>query len=197
MRKNIFLFLGFLLLLGAYFPATAASEVNLVTNPGFETGDFFEWNISNNGIQPSIWPLSIRPQYVHTGQYGAHISGEGSISQNVSLPGPGKYQFGGYLRFFSTGVNMFTTNSDIASITFVGSYILSAPSTISMWYSAGDSPGPGGEMSDWMYFSGIYDYAGPGGNVILRIGLNNGSPGYTSLAVDDIFVTLVNKGPKK
>src|SRR5215813_14503397 len=82
-------------------PATA----NLLTNPGFETGNTTGWTPSSGSASASNFSA-----VVHDGSWGGFLNSavtspgtNASLIQAVSLPGPGTYQFGGWLRAFTVG----------------------------------------------------------------------------------------------
>jgi hypothetical protein len=51
-----------------------AIPINLVTNPGFETGDFTGWNIAAAGCG-SDFGITNNAAYVHSGSYAADFAG--------------------------------------------------------------------------------------------------------------------------
>ncbi len=60
-----------------------ASTINLVSNPGWETGDFTGWALSGNNTYRAITTID---QYVHSGKYGLIIGPVGThgfISQDI------------------------------------------------------------------------------------------------------------------
>ena len=74
-------------------PAWASSSVcdavagNLVTNCGFETGDFTGWTQGGNTGFTSV---TSNPHYVFSGNFGAQlgpVGSDGTLTQNVGAPG--------------------------------------------------------------------------------------------------------------
>lgn len=77
------------------FNGASAAPVNLLANPGFETGDFTGWTIGGNSLQSGVsldgtllslaeQPFSGNAANVRTGQYVAH----GLIRSNIHYASP-------------------------------------------------------------------------------------------------------------
>jgi hypothetical protein len=113
-----------LLLMMLFSPCGAA---NLVTNPGFETGDFTGWTQSGNTGFTSV----SGGVYAHAGNYGAQLGPVGSngfLSQSLAVT-PGTYNIsfwlmsdGGTPNDFSVSLNGATvfdqTNISVQPYTF-------------------------------------------------------------------------------
>ena len=177
--------------------APISAQANLVTNPGFETGDLTNW--SSGG--PGLAEVSTSFEVVHSGTYGVYFEPYASapgynvnITQNIYLSGPGTYEFGGYLRFFTFNPSGNWDQGQI-SIGLDGVYATlgSTPGDLGTFIDATNFI-DGWLMSENMiYFSGLYNYAGSGGFALLNISLQNAGADWvsTGLGVDDVFVNPV------
>lgn len=80
-RKNFLALLAIMVCM--LFSAQPASAVNLVINPGFETGDFSDWTLGGSAIFTGVNTGS-----AHSGAYGAFSGAVGSddtLSQNITM----------------------------------------------------------------------------------------------------------------
>ena len=82
MRSTVSRFAAAAVILAVAAPRAAHAQ-NLLTNPGFETGDLTGWT-SPNGVMP---PLAV-PPYTHSGNYSATVLSVYSFN----YPGPPNYQ---------------------------------------------------------------------------------------------------------
>src|SRR5262245_13044311 len=169
-------------------PATA----NLLTNPGFETGNTTGWTPSSGAASASSFPA-----VVHDGSWGGFLNpgvtspgNSESLIQSVSLPGPGTYQFGGWLRAFTVGSEAGVFDqiqlSTFVSITSEGSTLGASVANFSNFQ--GISFGPFTRASDWNFFSGSFTYTGPANGVVLvNFNLQNNISNVVSGAAGDSF----------
>ncbi len=63
------------------FAATVASAVNLINNPGFETGSLSSWTLNDNSSGTN-WHIA--NDHVHTGRYSAEVTGNALIEQTFA-----------------------------------------------------------------------------------------------------------------
>ncbi|MEX0852075.1 MAG: hypothetical protein WD036_02150 [Bauldia sp.] len=183
-----------------------AVPANLLDNAGFETGDVSIWTVD---AVDSLFGVFGIAQVVHTGTYGAFIEGpvhneaglSGSFSQGVVLPSPGTYAFGAWLRFFVIGDAVGNTDAGQVSMS-LGGALSTEGTTPANVGSANFVPAPSPPfganvfMSDWILFSGLFAYTGPGGETAqFTISLLNGDSGRAALALDDVFVAAVPVPP--
>jgi hypothetical protein len=61
-----------LVLAAAFATVPALAQANLITNPGFETGDLTGWTVTGNVGFAGVQPV---PEYVHAGTYSAFFGG--------------------------------------------------------------------------------------------------------------------------
>ena len=96
------------LVVGAGLASTASA--NLVTNPGFETGDFTGWTQSGNTVSDSVEGVD----FAHSGSFGADFGAVGSlgfISQDLATVAGATYD----LTFWLTDPYGFLSNHFEAS----------------------------------------------------------------------------------
>jgi hypothetical protein len=93
MKKTTILIIAVLLM------SPAAASANLLTNPGFETGNFSGWTPSIVGLQTV---LNSNP---NSGQYEARIYQYGQFSQNVNVTPNTTYKLSSFLYMPQDGGN--------------------------------------------------------------------------------------------
>jgi hypothetical protein len=84
---------------------THSARANLITNDGFETGDFTGWNLSGNTGNTSVCPGC-----QHSGSYGAALAAvgsEGFITQSLTTVPGGDYTLSFWLGNGTRGPNSF------------------------------------------------------------------------------------------
>jgi hypothetical protein len=84
---------------------TQSARANLITNPGFETGDFTGWNLSGN-----TGSTSVCAGCGHSGTYGAvlaAVGSEGFITQSLTTVPGGVYTLSFWLGNGTRGPNIF------------------------------------------------------------------------------------------
>jgi hypothetical protein len=173
-----------------------AEAANLLTNPGFETGDFTGWFGDHNSIitnTPDFIPETIR-----TGNHGVRIFPEAKASVPIILSQPftipeavDHLRFGGFMRFFS--FKTFEGNPDQGLIWF---YTLEGPSVVLGAVANQQSSSPasnGAQASDWLFFESGVNVAGLGGQTayLSLIFWDFGVMQDTAVAFDDLFVEVV------
>jgi hypothetical protein len=86
--------------------ARATARVNLISNPGFETGDFTGW--TQSGDTGFTFVNAARP-VVHSGRYGALLgpSGLGVLEQDFAAAPDAALAIGFWLRNLATSTNVF------------------------------------------------------------------------------------------
>ena len=97
-----------------------ANGPNLVTNPGFETGDFTGYTVA--GVDTGANGVDNDPFDVHSGTYGAYLGsdgGDGTLTQTIATQAGQAYDISFYMRSDGSLYNDF-------SATFDGSTIFSA-----------------------------------------------------------------------
>ena len=94
LRATILLFASFCFLVTSPVWAQSVCDGvagNLVTNCGFETGDFTAWTTGGNFEFSGV---TNNPTYVFSGNFGAQlgpVGSDGTLSQNVGAPGVTSY----------------------------------------------------------------------------------------------------------
>lgn len=147
---------------------------NVVTNGGFETGDFSGWALSGNttpcdfvgttGDARCIPTTALGP---NTGIYAAELGnagGDATLSQTLSTTGPGTYD----VSFWLASQDYGTTNNDF-SVSWGGQTLLSAVNLAAFGYTRYD-------------FSGL---TAAGATTVLSFTFRN-DPSY--FALDDVSV---------
>lgn len=84
------------LLVGALFLPASAWAINIVANPGFETGDFTSWTPSGN-----MNNMSVQTDNVHSGTYSAEfgeVTTLGYIDQTLTTVAGGNYTLSFWLQ---------------------------------------------------------------------------------------------------
>ena len=91
--------------LAALVAAPAQADANLVTNPGFETGDFSGYSLSGNSYGIFISSLGA---FTHSGQYGVQAGPAGSdgfLTQNLNTVAGQSYNISFFLYNNDQGTN--------------------------------------------------------------------------------------------
>lgn len=172
-------------------PLTASA--NLLINPGFETGDTTGWTSSDLNLAHA----DSRSAFVHDGSWGGLIDSytgapgsNASLTQSVLLPGAGTYQFGGWLRAFTVGPESGVFDqiqfSSWISITSQGATL--GDSVVNFGNFQDVSIGEVSRASDWVFFTGTFNYTGPaGGSALFNFNLQNEYSDVISVAAGDSF----------
>lgn len=95
------------------FGSVALANANLLTNPGFETGDFSGWSLSGNTGFVSI------TSDAHSGNFGASFGAVGSetfLSQTVADTAGSVLDIGGFLKNLGGPINEFQIIFDGATL---------------------------------------------------------------------------------
>jgi hypothetical protein len=185
-------------LLGLLALAPGAARANLLTNPGFETGNLTGWTPSGKvdviscatippGCAPgggsSIVTLNDRPPF------GV---GNASISQAVTVPGAGTYEFGAHFSYATIlpAAGNFTQGQ--ISLTVEGGGV-SATLGFDPNALLGQFTLPGGagfSFTPWILLSGTLTYAGSGpASLLININVQNFDPlKPLVLDVDNVFL---------
>ncbi|MEO8725589.1 MAG: carbohydrate binding domain-containing protein [Acidobacteriaceae bacterium] len=108
--KKMSLFLA-VAALAILLPTATFASTNLVTNPGFETGDFTGWTLGGNcGLFCNV--TTFMP---HTGTYSAQlgpVGSDGTLSQTISTVAGDAYTFSFWLAAESGTPNDFSAMFD-------------------------------------------------------------------------------------
>ena len=116
--KKISLFLA-VAALAILLPTATFASTNLVTNPGFETGDFTGWTLGGNC---SLF-CNVTTTMPHSGNFSAQlgpVGSDGTLSQTISTVAGDTYTFSFWL------ANDAGTPSDFSAF-FGGTQVLSLP----------------------------------------------------------------------
>jgi hypothetical protein len=101
MHKHVAILAGFLMV--AVCIGQASADINLITNGGFETGDFTGWTPAENSFP--MYTVTT-PAFVHSGSYAAQIAGYSydpdTLSQVVADT-PGQSYELSFWRYISNG----------------------------------------------------------------------------------------------
>jgi hypothetical protein len=96
--------------LGALSFISASANANLVTNGGFETGNFSGWALGGNtGF------ISLQGSAAHSGNFGFHagpVGSDGTLSQTLTTAAGATYELDFWLRNDNGPVNDFTATID-------------------------------------------------------------------------------------
>lgn len=169
------------------------AAANLLTNPGFETGDLTGWTSSNL----TLANVSNNPAFVHDGSWGGLLDSfvpapgsDGSLTQSVALPAAGTYSFGGWLRAFTVGPEAGVFDqiqiSSFIAITSEGATIGDSVANFTNFQDI--NIGSLTRASDWLFYTGTFDYTGPaGGSVLFNFNLQNAFSDTVSVAAGDTF----------
>lgn len=82
-------------LVAAALFASGAARADLVTNGGFETGDFSGWTTT---FTPAPGAMYVDDQPPHDGTYGAYFGYDGSISQTLATVAGSTYKISFWLQ---------------------------------------------------------------------------------------------------
>jgi hypothetical protein len=159
------IFLGRLLALGVVLVTTGQlASGNLITNPGFETGDFSGWTASGSAV-------FVQPGEQHSGTYSANFESSGpnldTVSQNLATTSSSLYDLSFWL--FNAVVGGPPINNEFR-VTFGGVVILDLLNA------------PGFSYTQFT-FTGL---AATGSSTTLEFAGKSGDGGYF---LDDISVT--------
>ena len=190
-RTYLSILLSAIMLFATFYVAPASA--NLLTNPGFETGDTTGWTPSSAILAHA----DNRSYFVHDGLWGGLLDSyaaapgtDASLIQSVLLPGAGTYQFGGWLRAFTVGSESSDWDqiqiSSWVSITSEGSTLGDSVANFSNFQDVGI--GLLTRASDWTFFTGSFNYTGPAnGSVLFNFNLQNQYNDVVSVAAGDSF----------
>ena len=193
-----------------------SSNANLILNSGFETGDFQSWT---NGGFSFVEPCPIDylgvpggvPCAVDGGNYHTAIGlffntvDNGSIEQEIILPGPGIYEFGATVSFgyVSASGDLIEGNFDTGSVSLSipsiaqSSTVEFVPNENLSLFSELPSTAPGIRLqTDWFEMSGMLQYDGTEAvTAVLYFDLQDAaSPDnifLTHFLIDNAFVKVV------
>jgi hypothetical protein len=169
MRKGLILAYCFVVLLVAP-SALLADPINLITNGGFETGDFTGWTIGYAATNPDIDIFGIPHSGSYAAEFGQATEQYDSISQTLTTQAGSTYTLGFWL-YNSPGSSPITaTNADF-HVLWDG---------VSLTDINGGNPI---DQSGYTYFS--FDLTGTGSDTVLFEGYD--APSYYNL--DDVSVT--------
>ena len=93
----------------------APASANLLTNPGFETGDFSGWTPSGTIANQAFVSVTTSPFYVHSGTFGAALGSVGSLSfltQDIATVPGGVYSISFWLNSDGLTPNEFDVSFD-------------------------------------------------------------------------------------
>lgn len=188
--------------LGLAALAAAPAQANLLVNPGFEAGNLSGWTTSGN--VDAITPCATFPPGCAPGG-GSWIAalndrspfgvGNASLSQAVTVPGPGTFAFGAVFSYatvlpaagnFTQGQISLTVQGGGPSVTLgFDPNALASQFTISGF--------AGFSFTPWIPLSGILAYAGPGpASLLLTISVQNATAdNRLVLDVDNVFLRAV------
>lgn len=176
--------------------APDAARANLLTNPGFETGNLSGWTTSGD-VAAYACALAAPGCPAGFGNWIATLNnstlgvGNASLSQNVVVPGAGTYEFGAMVAFgttapaanFSQGqISLTVQGAGVSEIVGFDPNALSGQFTISV---AG-----GFEWTEWFLLTGTLTYAGAGpADLLININIQNFDPlKPLALDVDNVFL---------
>lgn len=177
----------------ALLATSVVARANLITNPGLEAGTA-GWVITSPDVTSGVY---VDPLLAHSGSSGAIINSRdmpapgdsGSFSQAVVLPGPGTYEFGAWVRFFTIGSPV--GDFDVGQVSLsTGANTVTVGTTPNAVGVANFTANGQVYMSSWLLLHAFFTYAGSGPQVAqFTVSLlNNVSNNITALAFDDAFV---------
>ena len=173
-------------------------QANLILNPGFESGDFTEWETSGDTLV-GVCPGPVLDCAPEGGMWLAVINnstgfGNGSVRQTVSLPGAGDYVFGAYV---ALGTDEAGANFDQAQISVTIQLPGGESETIGLDPNALNGqftiPGNSGfNFTPWLLLTGLLSYEGELADVLYNINVQDfPNTGGLVLAFDNAFVDAV------
>lgn len=189
--------------LGLAALAAAPAQANLLTNPGFETGNLTGWTTS--GSVPLYACATIPPGCpTGGGTWVAALNdaslpntgiGSASLSQAVTVPGPGTFEFGAVFSYattlpaagnFAQGQISLTVQGGGPSVTLGFD-----PNALASQFTIGGFAGF--SFTPWIPLSGTLTWAGPGpASLLLNISVQNATAdNRLVLDVDNVFLRAV------
>lgn len=169
MRKGLILAFCFAVLLVAP-SALRAGHINLITNSGFETGDFTGWTVGYAATNSDIDIDGIPHSGTYAAEFGQSTEEYDSISQTLTTQAGSTYTLGFWL---SNSPGESATNASNADFQVLWD-------GVSLTDINGGNPI---DQSGYTYFS--FDLTGTGSDTVLFEGYN--APSYYNL--DDVSVT--------
>ncbi|MFM6324196.1 MAG: hypothetical protein ACKPH1_19910 [Microcystis panniformis] len=179
----------------------AQAQTNLLSNPGFETGDFSDWE-----TEGSTNVFNFPNDAFRSGSFGAFIGndfalGTGEITQSFLIPSGNALEFQAYIRLVTLESPVGQNNFDLAQVTLeVPSAHLSKTlsldvDTVSSLFAF--NPDTGFYRTDWILFQDTLDISGLAGeSAWLKINFQNKSSPISGIVIDDTFVQSVQSVPE-
>jgi hypothetical protein len=172
MRKGLILAFCLAVLLVAP-TALRAGPINLITNGGFETGDWTGWTVGYSEPNPDIDIYGIPHSGSYAAEFGQATEQYDSISQTLTTQTGSNYTLGFWL-YNPPGILPFTSNpdNDQFQVYWDGALIMDI-----------NGVDPNDPQSEYTYYS--FDLTGTGSDTVLFQGYD--APSYYNL--DDVSLT--------